>query len=81
MNTDGVCVADEGVRQACAVTLQAITRRCPDVTKAHAAIALPLAFLGMHEQKPGKYFSQLGYTGICVSRWFKRLGMASTVSS
>ena len=47
-----VLCSDDGIRHACAVTLQAITRRSADVTRAHGALALPLAFLGMHQKPP-----------------------------
>ncbi|XP_078427300.1 proteasome adapter and scaffold protein ECM29 [Cetorhinus maximus] len=41
---------DEQVyRSACALTVHAISRHSPDIIKHHAAVALPLAFLGMHE--------------------------------
>ncbi|XP_068607533.1 proteasome adapter and scaffold protein ECM29 [Brachionichthys hirsutus] len=37
---------------SCALTMHAISHYSPDVLKAHARVALPLAFLGMH-QAPG----------------------------
>ncbi len=43
---------DESVREACGVTLHAINQRSPDVLKRHAALALPLAFLAMHQNNP-----------------------------
>lgn len=39
-------------KSSCALTLHAISHYSPDVLKAHAGVALPLAFLGMH-QAPG----------------------------
>ncbi|MEQ2167609.1 hypothetical protein GOODEAATRI_005777, partial [Goodea atripinnis] len=39
-------------KSPCALTLHAISHYSPDVLKAHAGVALPLAFLGMH-QAPG----------------------------
>ncbi|XP_077980977.1 proteasome adapter and scaffold protein ECM29-like [Glandiceps talaboti] len=41
---------DEGIRVACGLTLQAMARQNPDIVKRHAAIALPLAFLAMHQK-------------------------------
>ncbi|XP_072904697.1 proteasome adapter and scaffold protein ECM29 [Hemitrygon akajei] len=41
---------DESIYQsACVLTVSAIGRHSPDIIKQHAALALPLAFLGMHE--------------------------------
>ncbi|XP_074640240.1 proteasome adapter and scaffold protein ECM29-like [Tubulanus polymorphus] len=42
---------DDGVRQACGVALQAMGQHAPDILKRHAAVALPLAFLAMHQEK------------------------------
>nr|XP_057941532.1 proteasome adapter and scaffold protein ECM29 isoform X2 [Doryrhamphus excisus] len=39
-------------KSSCALTMHAISHYSPDVLKAHAGVALPLAFLGMH-QAPG----------------------------
>nr|XP_015809709.2 proteasome adapter and scaffold protein ECM29 [Nothobranchius furzeri] len=39
-------------KSSCALTVHAISHYSPDVLKAHAGVALPLAFLGMH-QGPG----------------------------
>lgn len=39
-------------KSTCALTVHAISHYSPDVLKAHAGVALPLAFLGMH-QAPG----------------------------
>uniref|UniRef100_A0A3P9P5P5 Ecm29 proteasome adaptor and scaffold n=1 Tax=Poecilia reticulata TaxID=8081 RepID=A0A3P9P5P5_POERE len=39
-------------KSSCAQTVHAISHYSPDVLKAHAGVALPLAFLGMH-QAPG----------------------------
>ncbi|XP_072318992.1 proteasome adapter and scaffold protein ECM29 [Eucyclogobius newberryi] len=39
-------------KSSCALTLHAISHYSPDVLKGHAGVALPLAFLGMH-QAPG----------------------------
>ncbi|KAK5619249.1 hypothetical protein CRENBAI_020323, partial [Crenichthys baileyi] len=39
-------------KSPCALTVHAISHYSPDVLKAHAGVALPLAFLGMH-QAPG----------------------------
>ena len=41
------------MRHACGITLQAIARRSPDVLKRHGALALPLAFLAMHQKSEG----------------------------
>ena len=38
------------MREACGVTIHAINQRSPDVLKRHAAQALPLAFLAMHQK-------------------------------
>ncbi|XP_078353041.1 LOW QUALITY PROTEIN: proteasome adapter and scaffold protein ECM29-like [Oculina patagonica] len=42
---------DEGLRLACGLTLQAISRYSPDVMKRHTAKALPAVFFAMHEKK------------------------------
>ncbi|KAJ8000530.1 hypothetical protein DPEC_G00181070 [Dallia pectoralis] len=39
-------------KSSCALTVHAISHYSPDVLKAHAVVALPLSFLGMH-QAPG----------------------------
>ncbi|CAN9510455.1 unnamed protein product [Ophioblennius macclurei] len=39
-------------KSSCAMTVHAISHYSPDVLKGHAGVALPLAFLGMH-QAPG----------------------------
>lgn len=39
-------------KSSCALTMHAISHYSPDVLKGHAGVALPLAFLGMH-QAPG----------------------------
>lgn len=39
-------------KSSCALTLHSISHYSPDVLKGHAGVALPLAFLGMH-QAPG----------------------------
>ncbi|XP_054635764.1 proteasome adapter and scaffold protein ECM29 isoform X2 [Dunckerocampus dactyliophorus] len=39
-------------KSSCALTMHAVSHYSPDVLKAHAGVALPLAFLGMH-QAPG----------------------------
>ncbi|KAM4595606.1 proteasome adapter and scaffold protein ECM29 isoform 2-T2 [Fundulus diaphanus] len=36
-------------KSSCALTVHAISHYSPDVLKAHAGVALPLAFLGMHQ--------------------------------
>ncbi|KAM9769134.1 proteasome adapter and scaffold protein ECM29 [Menidia menidia] len=36
-------------KSSCALTLHAISHYSPDVLKGHAGVALPLAFLGMHQ--------------------------------
>lgn len=36
-------------KSSCALTLHAISHYSPDVLKSHAGVALPLAFLGMHQ--------------------------------
>ena len=42
---------DESTKYSVAYTFQAVTRHNPDKMKAHAAQAMPLAFLAMHETK------------------------------
>ncbi|XP_044163962.1 proteasome adapter and scaffold protein ECM29-like isoform X2 [Acropora millepora] len=42
---------DEGLRLACGLTLQAISRYSSDVMKRHAAKALPAVFFAMNEKK------------------------------
>lgn len=37
-------------KSSCCLTVHAISQYSPDVLKAHASVALPLAFLGMHQQ-------------------------------
>ena len=49
--TDMFYPSDEGLRHACGLTLQAITRHAPDILKRHAARALPMAYFAMHEKK------------------------------
>ncbi|XP_071952576.1 proteasome adapter and scaffold protein ECM29-like [Antedon mediterranea] len=44
---------DDSLRDACGLTLHAISRSNSDVLKNHASVALPLTFLAMHE-KPQK---------------------------
>lgn len=39
-------------KSSCVLTVHAISHYSPDVLKGHAGVALPLAFLGMH-QAPG----------------------------
>lgn len=41
---------DEGVRLACGLTLQAMSRYSPDIMKRHTAKALPAVFFAMHEK-------------------------------
>lgn len=36
-------------KSSCALTIHAISHYSPDVLKGHAGVALPLAFLGMHQ--------------------------------
>jgi len=43
--------SDEGLRLACGLTLQAMSRYSPDVMKRHTAKALPAVFFAMHEKK------------------------------
>ena len=47
----GCCISDESVRQACGHVLLSMAQQSPDAFKRHAAVALPLAFLAMHEKK------------------------------
>ena len=42
---------DEASRAAVAFTFQAVSRHNPDVMKAFASFAMPIAFLAMHEEK------------------------------
>ncbi|XP_023933323.1 proteasome-associated protein ECM29 homolog [Lingula anatina] len=42
---------DESTKSSCGLTLQAITHHAPDVLKRHAAEALPMAFLAMHDKR------------------------------
>ncbi|XP_072526756.1 proteasome adapter and scaffold protein ECM29 [Salminus brasiliensis] len=37
-------------KSSCCLTMHSISHYSPDVLKAHAGVALPLAFLGMHQQ-------------------------------
>ncbi|KAK2167662.1 hypothetical protein LSH36_25g00006 [Paralvinella palmiformis] len=42
---------EESTRQICGVTLHAMNRHNPDVFRRHAALALPLCFLAMHQEQ------------------------------
>ncbi|XP_071476195.1 proteasome adapter and scaffold protein ECM29-like [Diadema antillarum] len=42
---------DGGLHEAIGAALQAMSRQNPDILKRHAAMALPLAFLAMHQTK------------------------------
>ena len=44
-------LSDEGLRLACGIALQAVSRYSPDVLKRHAAKALPAVFFAMHGKK------------------------------
>ena len=46
-----ILLLDEGLRLACGLTLQAMSRYSPDVMKRHTAKALPAVFFAMHEKK------------------------------
>jgi hypothetical protein len=48
---------DEAVRLSCEAIIYSINEHSPDVLKAHAALALPLVFLAMHEVKGKPSFS------------------------
>lgn len=37
-------------KSSCCLVVHAISHYSPDVLKAHAGVALPLAFLGMHQE-------------------------------
>lgn len=52
-----LCYAGGVVRQACGVTLHAISQNASDHLKRHGSLAVPLAFFAMHEEKTeGKSF-------------------------
>lgn len=44
---------EEAAHNGCGLTLHAISQQSPDILKSHAALAMPLAFLAMHEALPG----------------------------
>lgn len=44
------CSAEAVYKSSCCLTVHAISHYSPDVLKGHAGVALPLAFLGMHQQ-------------------------------
>jgi len=46
--------SEEAAHNGCGLTLNAISRQSPDVLKNHASLAMPLAFLAMHEAVPGE---------------------------
>jgi hypothetical protein len=48
---------DEAVRLSCEAVIYSINEHSPDVLKAHAALALPLVFLAMHEVKGKRSFT------------------------
>ncbi|KAK3507508.1 hypothetical protein QTP70_027439 [Hemibagrus guttatus] len=45
-----LCSPEVVYKSSCCLTVHAISQYSPDVLKAHACVALPLAFLGMHQQ-------------------------------
>ena len=47
---------EEAAHQGCGLTLHAISQQSPDTLRRHATLAMPLAFLAMHEKKDGKVF-------------------------
>lgn len=49
---NSVLLPEPVYKSSCALTVHAISHYSPDVLKGHAGVALPLAFLGMH-QAPG----------------------------
>ncbi|EEC14246.1 hypothetical protein IscW_ISCW021447 [Ixodes scapularis] len=53
---------DEAVQWACAHTMQSVARHAPDILRAHATAALPLAFFAKHAKPLGKPWV-LSWTG------------------
>ena len=47
--------SEEAAHHGCGLTLHAISQQSPDILRRHATLAMPLAFLAMHEKKEGKY--------------------------
>lgn len=45
---------EEAAHQGCGLTLHAISLQSPDTLRRHATLAMPLAFLAMHEKKEEK---------------------------
>ncbi|XP_064625293.1 proteasome adapter and scaffold protein ECM29-like isoform X2 [Lineus longissimus] len=43
---------EESAKKSCGYALNAMSRHAPDILKRHASLALPLAFLAMHEKVP-----------------------------
>lgn len=48
-----ICFVDEAAHNGCGLTLHAISQQSPDILKRHATVAMPLAFLAMHESIAG----------------------------
>ena len=46
-------ITEEVAHQGCGLTLHAISQQSSDVLRKHASVAMPLAFLAMHEKKAG----------------------------
>ena len=46
-------ISEEAAHHGCGLTLHAISQQSPDILRRHATLAMPLAFLAMHEKKEG----------------------------
>lgn len=49
MSSSSALLTEPVYKSSCALTVHAISHYSPDVLKGHAGVALPLAFLGMHQ--------------------------------
>lgn len=48
-----LAILEEAAHHGCGLTLNAVSQQSPDILKRHASLAMPLAFLAMHEDTPG----------------------------
>ncbi|XP_076874647.1 proteasome adapter and scaffold protein ECM29 [Brachyhypopomus gauderio] len=56
-------------KSSCCLTVHAISHYSPDVLKAHASSALPLAFLGMHQQPEGQEHGDAADANLWAEVW------------
>ncbi|KAL3868785.1 hypothetical protein ACJMK2_041546 [Sinanodonta woodiana] len=60
---------DEASHNGCGLALHAISQQNPDILHRHAALAMPLAFLAMHEQKSTEAVGVDGDSSGSLSLW------------